>query len=317
LIIWEDNMKFLDKLFKKKDKKKVKKFEEQDVYSFANSVFNEATLKFPALYKGFDHKLRVARIRTTGKKYGSFIILTAFLVFVISLIFLFAFGTALYGLSILPTLAYFGIAILIGFCAGALAYFYPDILINDRKSKLDNSLPFATIYLSTIIKSGLPPQQMFKMLAKFKHYRIASEEAERISNDIHVLGLDMPSALARAMKRSPSLNWTEMLAGLKNSVTVGGDVSRYLEEKSKGFIAEYKRRLADFSNVLSLFMNMYITVVIVGIVFFIIISSLMVTVGGVPVATVKFLQYATVFIGLPGITGMFILLIKSLSPWSE
>ncbi len=308
--------RILRAIFRREPKKKVKKFEEQDIYSFANNIFNKTTLKFPFLHEGFDSKLRIARIKTTGIKYGSFIILTSILTFVTIFIAAFFLGGALYGFSIPSILAYIGIAILAGAGAGALAYFYPVIIISNRKSKLDNSLPFATIYLSTIIKSGLPPQMMFKMLSKFKYYKIAAEEADRISSDIHILGLDLPSALTRAMNRSPSVNWTELLAGLKNSITVGGDVGKYLEEKSRGFIAEYKRRLADFSNVLSLFMNMYITVVIVGIVFFIIISSLMVSVGGVPVATVKLLQYLIVFVGLPAITGMFILLIKSLSPWS-
>lgn len=306
-------------LFKKRESKKKdsKKFTGQDIYSFSDSLFRFVTLKFPFLYKPFDVKLRTARIKTTGLKYGSFVIFTAFLTFVCAFIFTIIFGGALLGFKSSLILMSIGISFLAAAIAGAVAYFRPLMLINDRGSKLDNSLPFATIYLSTIIKSGLPPQMMFKMLSKFEHYKIAAEESEKISNDIHILGLDMPSALSRAMKRSPSINWTELLAGLKNSMTVGGEIGKYLEEKAQGFIAEYKRKLTTFSNMLSLFMNMYITVVIVGIVFFIIISSLMVSVGGVSIVMVKFIQYLIVFGGLPLITGMFILLIKSMSPWSE
>lgn len=304
-------------LFKKQLKKKEgKKFTGMDIYSLSDSLFRPITAKFPFLYNDFDLKLRTAKIKTTELKYGSFIIFTALVTLVCSLLFTIIFGTALIGFKS-AIAAGIGISFLAAGIAGAAAYFYPILLAKDRGSKLDNSLPFATIYLSTIVKSGLPPPMMFKMLSRFEHYKIAAEEAEKISDDIHILGLDMPSALSRAMKRSPSLDWTELLAGLKNSITVGGEVGRYLEEKAQGFIAEYKRKLASFSNMLSLFMEVYITIVIVGIVFFIIISSLMVSVGGVPTTTIKFIQYLIVFAGLPLISGMFILMIKSMSPWSE
>ncbi len=304
------------KAAKKKKDKDVKKFEGQDIYSFSNAIFSSVAKKLP-IYDNFDKKLRIARISTTGIKYGSFIIFSSFLTLFVTFVFLLAFGSAIYGIKAHLIFVYLMIAILVSILVGVIIYLYPNFMISDRRAKLDNSLAFATLYLSTIIRSGLPPQTMFKMLSRFKHYNVVSEEADKISSDIHVLGLDLPSALERAMKRSPSLNWTELLAGLKNSITAGGDIGKYLEEKSKGFIADYKRKLSDFSNILSLFMNMYITLVIVGIVFFIIISSLMVTVGGMSVAMVKFIQYLVIFAGLPGLTALFIILIKSLSPWSE
>jgi archaellum biogenesis protein FlaJ (TadC family) len=73
---------------------------------------------------------------------------------------------------------------------------------------------------------------MFRMMSTFKEYGELSKEAEKISTDIKALGLDAPEALTRAISRSPSPFWSELLVGLKTTVTVGGDLAKYLERLS-------------------------------------------------------------------------------------
>jgi len=171
--------------------------------------------------------------------------------------------------------------------------------------------------MSTLSKSGFSPQNIFGMLSKFKDYPAAASEASKIDHEVNKLGMALPRALDRAIKRSPSPAWTEFLAGIKNSIVVGGDLNKYLEEKAKGFVQEYKRKLEKFSKTLTLLMHMYITVIIVGTIFFVVISSLMGAVGGVSIATIKVFHYIVVFGGLPMITAVLITIIKNSSPWAE
>jgi archaeal flagellar protein FlaJ len=288
-----------------------------NIYDRSYVLLKPIVNKTKYIFKPLDTKLKIARIRTSYEKYGAFILFISTLVSVISFVFIALFGSILLGVTMINFLIYITLSVFMGLCVATFLYFYPNFKISERKSKIENSLPFVTIYLSTITRSGMQPKNMFKMLARFKQYKTLSQEARKIDSDIHGLGMDFPNAVSRGMLRSPSPQWTELLAGLRNSITVGGDTSKYLEEKSKGFIQQYKRRLEEFSKLLALFMNIYITVVIVGLVFFVVISSLMVTIGGVSVNMVKFIQYLIVFVVLPMITGLFVVLIKSASPWGS
>jgi archaellum biogenesis protein FlaJ (TadC family) len=286
-----------------------------NIYDRSYNLFKPLVDRTKLLFEPLDKKLKMARIKTSYEKYGAFIFLMSSIVFICAFIFIAIFGSLILGINILNFTIYFILSMFLSMFTGVFFYFYPNFKISEFRGKMDNALPFVTIYLSTIMRSGLPPQEMFKLLGKFKQYKTAAREARKINSDVQYLGLALPKALDRAIARSPSPDWSELLAGIRNSITVGGDTGKYLDEKAKGFIQKYKRRLADFSKMIALFMNIYITVVIVGLVFFIVISSLMVTIGGMSVSMIKFMQYVIVFIGLPVITGVFVTLIKSASPW--
>jgi archaellum biogenesis protein FlaJ (TadC family) len=288
-----------------------------NIYDRSYEIFKPLVSRMNNLFVPLDEKLRIAKIKTSHEKYGAFILLISTIVSVVCFIFMSIFGSLLLSVHLINFIIYLLVSLFIGISVAVFTYFYPNFKISERKSKIENALPFVTIYLSTIVRSGLQPKNMFKMLGRFKQYKTISQEARKINSDIEGLGMDLPTALNHAILRSPSANWTELLAGLRNSLTVGGDTSAYLEEKAHGFIQQYKRRLDEFSKLLALFMNIYITTVIVGLVFFVVISSLMVTIGGVSTDLIKFFQYLLVFVGLPMVTFVFIIIIKSASPWGS
>lgn len=287
------------------------------IYSFAFEIFKSTVKKTEKAFATLDNDLRRANVKIPREQWVAFIFLSGLLAFVVSLIISLVFGLLIFGFSIagivIPIL--FSVAVAGG--TMGLAYFYPSILAGERKKKIDNALAFSTVYLATIARSGFPPQEMFRLLSGFKEYSEVAAEASKITNDVKALGIDLPTALTRAMARSPAPEWTELLAGLRTSITVGGDTSSYLQEKARGFIAEYKTKLTDFSNLLTLLVELYITLVVVGAVFFIVTSSIMVAIGGVPVGLVKALNYIMVLIGMPMITAAFILIVKGSSPLED
>ena len=289
------------------------------IYLLSYKMFKPVTLKFSkaGILTALKNKLKIARIPATPTQYFSYVLFASLLLFITTFVLISLIGTIFFGASLLFIPIYFFFSLIVGMGTAIFIYFYPSFVVSKRKMKIDNTLAFATIYLSTISKSGFPPQKMFSLLSRFKDYGAVSQEAEKISSDVDGLGLDFPSALTRAISRSPSQNWAELLAGLRSTVMSGGELSKYLEEKAEGFVSEYKRKLKEFSRLLNLLMQMYITVVIVGTVFFVVISSLMATVGGLSVHLIKFTQYLIVFVGLPAITAIFILVIRSTSPWAD
>ncbi|MBU3905014.1 MAG: type II secretion system F family protein [Nanoarchaeota archaeon] len=205
--------------------------------------------------------------------------------------------------------------ILIEMGAFFMFYTYPSYTARSRKRNIESGLSFATTYMSTIATSGAPPITMFKVLAKFKEYGEISKEAEKITRDVEAFGMDLVSAIRKTASRSPSSELKELLWGLDTVLTTGGDVGAYLHEKSRTFLAEYRRRLEQYSQTLSLLIEVYLTVILVGSIFFVIMSALMSIFGGGDINLfMSFMQFIIIFIVLPVASLGFIALIKTISP---
>ncbi len=287
-----------------------------DIYDLSYSVFKRQAKQSEKYLAQLSGDLVKAHISITKEKWISLVFFTTTICFIAALVFGFMWA-AVMGINAYRILIVFVASLTVSAASGALAYYYPSIVASERKKKIENSIAFATIYMATIVRSGFPPQHMFRALSKFKEYGEISTEAALVSRDMDIFGVDMPTALSRAINRSPSQGWADLLGGLKTATAIGGDLGAFLDEKSKGFVADYRRRLQDFSNVLSILIEVYITLVIVGAVFFIVTTSIMVAIGGISTTTVKTISYTMVLVGIPVLTAAFILIIKGVSPLDE
>jgi len=194
-------------------------------------------------------------------------------------------------------------------------YTYPSMASGRRKKDIEAALPFATTYMATIANSGAPPMTMFRVISQFEEYGEVSKEAEKIYRDVEVFGMDLVGALRKTANRTPSEELKELLWGLDTVLTSGGNISDFLHEKSRMFIAEYGRRLQQYSRTLSILIEIYLTLVLVGSVFFVIITALMSILGGGGMTTyLSFIQFLVIFIVLPFVSVGFIFLIKSIAP---
>jgi flagellar protein FlaJ len=199
--------------------------------------------------------------------------------------------------------------------------YYPRIIIKEKAKSLDNDLPFATLYLSTVSSAKLPLHKTFQIFAKFSGYGEITNEVNFITNDVEAFGLDINTALQRAIDRTTSKNFKEVIWGLLSTIRIGGDVSIYLKEKARSFVDEYRRKLYEFSHQLTLYIEVYLTAIILGAIFFTIMTAIMSGMGGgggfgVGMDTIT-LQFLLIFIFLPLISTVFIILIKSISPSGE
>lgn len=207
------------------------------------------------------------------------------------------------------TTAFFCLVIFFAF------YSYPSFLANMRKKNIDAALPFATTYLATIAGSRAPPTTMFKVISEFEEYGELAEETKKIYRDIEMFGMDLPAALRKTASRTPSMQLKELLWGLTTVLLEGSDLSVYLREKSRGFMSDYRRRLQEFSKTLSLFIEIYLTLIIVGSIFFVIMTAIMSIFGGGAINLfLAFLQFVIIFIILPFVSIGFIILLKTIAP---
>jgi flagellar protein FlaJ len=288
-----------------------------DIYKQSFGLFSPIIKKYPRLLVPLAVQLRKARMTMPAEHWMAFCMLAGVLAFVVSLVigivFAFALQISLLAIIVVTPLISAGVS----FGTGALVYFYPAITADERKKRIENAIAFGTLYLAALARAGFPLPRMFKLMSGFKEYGELSKEASKISNDIDALGLDAPEALARAIKMSPSPAWSELLVGLKTTITVGGDLAKYLDEKAKGFVDNYRRRLSEFSEFLSMLIEIYITLVVVGVIFFIVITSVMSSIGAVPVPFLKVVNLLVVIIGIPVLTAAFILIAKGASPLED
>jgi len=161
--------------------------------------------------------------------------------------------------------------------------------------------------------TGMTITAMFKTLSKFKEYRIISKEAYRIVEDTEIIGNNISDSLAKAASRTTSESLKELLWGIRSTLTVGGDMRSYLHEKAMSYMQDYKRNLSKFTQQLSLMIEVYITLVIVGSIFFIILTTILGSIGGNP-GTIILIQLLVVFVGFPLASSGFIILLKGMSP---
>lgn len=242
------------------------------------------------------------------------------MIFISLLIFIFefpllAFISALFIPLLLAFIFSFTITIFMCLLIFFVFYSYPSLIVRRKRKEIDSSLPFATTYLATIASSGAPPTILFKILSQFEEYGEISKEARKIYRDIEFFGVDLLQAMRKAAARTPSALFKELLWGMTSVISTGSNLSTYLRGKSNGFMQEHRRRLEEFSRTLSLLIEIYLTLIIVGSIFFVIMTAIMsVFSAGATNIFLSFLQFIIIFLVLPFVSVGFIFLLKSLSP---
>ena len=204
-------------------------------------------------------------------------------------------------------------SLLVSLLSIGVFYAYPGVRVNSRGREIRDMLPFATMYLSTLAGTGTSISEMFGELADVDEYGEVSNEAEKISRDIETFGMDVSRALKRGAERTPSEDFEELLRGLEHVLTTGGSEKDFLRQRSSKLMDGYQRRIEKFADQLGLLVEMYITVVVVGSIIFTAMSAVMSSFG-LNAGTIVALQTVAIFIGLPLISGMFILFVNGISP---
>jgi flagellar protein FlaJ len=193
---------------------------------------------------------------------------------------------------------------------------YPALKIQSKGKDIDNSLPFAAMYLSTIAGSKLPLHKTFEVFSRFMKYGEIVKQINLINEDVRIFGLDVVTALERAIERSPSKNFREMLYGMLATIRSGANMNIYLKQRSNGLMADYRRKLYEFSHALTVYVEIYLTAIVLGAIFFTVLTAIISGISGTGENIVT-LQFFLIFLFMPMISMMFIYLVKSATPGGE
>jgi len=265
-------------------------------------------------------KLKKAGMTTTVHEYISAIILYSFICFTVSLIagsflisYVMPFMTRT--ISSYDAVYHYTLSVIISLLVAGgmfmLGYYYPSIKAKNKRNKIEKQMPFAVFYMATSSSSGINPVEIFRMLSQ--RGGIIGKEAERICNDVGSLGMDLSTSLQKAATRSPSPLFSDLLWNMSTIITTGGNLQKYLTSKTRTFMNQYRRNLDNYAKQIALYTEIYITLVIVGSLFFIVLLSIMSPmIGGGQFALL--LQTFLVFFFIPLVSAGFIVLLKGIYP---
>ena len=280
--------------------------------SVSHKFFGGLSRYLKGYFLDIQDDLQMANIPYTLEEYLSVAVFTTAATLLIeAALFGFIFGLLNFSI-IVNMLLSFTLAATVSGLLFFLFYSYPITKAKTRGNKIKKLLPFAVAYLAAMSSSKLPPITMFKTLSQFKEYGTVSEEANNVVQDVEAFGMNFSTALKRQAKRTPSAELRELIWGINTVSSSGGDLTSYLSQKSNEYMNDYKRKIRKYSQDLSLFVEMYLTLVISGAIFFIVLSSVISSISG-DITTI-IVQTFVVFILLPLISLGFIVLVKSISP---
>lgn len=285
----------------------------EEYSSFCYSQIGGYVLDYMEYFQDLRPQLSKANIALSLPEYVSMMIFTS----ILSAVFTIFIAGSIWVLSAGLVGFIYGIALSLLVAVGSLVLFYivPEVMIRRRASKIDEKLPFATMYLSTLAGTGTSVPKLFKVLSEVEEYGEVTAEAEKISRDIETFNMDTKQALRKAAERTPSREFKELMWGMNHILTSGGSLRSFLQERSERLMGKYRRRVEDYAEKLSLLVEMYITVVIVGSIIFTSMSVVLTTFSSnINGETIVAVQVLSVFLGLPLISGMFILLVSGIAP---
>jgi flagellar protein FlaJ len=280
---------------------------------FSHRVFKKPSKKLSFLIADIEDDLKKAFLPYTIEEYTSTLLMTCILIGgSTGLLTLFAFFFVLRNIMLSIMGAFFLSIVMIVIIIISFML-YPSQVSETRKRKIDNSIYFATTYMATIAGTGISIDKMFGIIGKFKEFGEISRVASRISRDIEVFGMDISEAIEKAIRITPSKEFNDLLWGIRSTILSGGDLLVYLKQRTKSLLADYKRKLEQFTRTLSLYLEMYITLIMVGTVFTLVLTTIMSLIGGF-LQQIQLIQMLLVVIVLPFISSIYIILLKTISP---
>jgi len=162
-----------------------------------------------------------------------------------------------------------------GFPGGALYHGMPAGRAKKRGHLIDRKITGAMSFISAMASADVPVDTIFKELSKQTVYGEVSKEAEWITRDTELLGLDILTALRKAAGRSPSPKFQDFLQGVVTTSTSGGQLKPYFLMKAEQFEKEDRLEMRKRMETLGMLAESFVTVVVAFPLFLVVIMAIM------------------------------------------
>ncbi len=179
-----------------------------------------------------------------------------------------------------------------------------------RSKDINLRLPYALNYVAAMASAGVIPTEIFQSLSRQRIYGDVAKEAAWIYKDIQIHGKDIVTALRRAIDRSPSVKFQEFLQGAITTITSGGDLKEYFQQKAQRYQWENRQEQKAFIDTMGLMAETYVTVAVAGPLFMMVMMAIIAIISGGGTRNLQFLVYLM----LPIINAGYVWLLKNMIP---
>jgi flagellar protein FlaJ len=199
--------------------------------------------------------------------------------------------------------------------SGGISYLlfllYPGIQAGERRRNIDATLPYAVNYVTAMSSAGITPDEIFRLLGQSRIYGESAVEAHYISRETDFFGKDLLEALRTVSQATPSERMREFLQGAVASISSGSNLTEYFRAKAHQYTLENNQQQEAFLETLGLIAESYVTAMVAGMLFLIILQSVMTILSG---DSNPLSLYIIIYLIVPLGSMMFIILISSMTP---
>ncbi len=158
-----------------------------------------------------------------------------------------------------------------------------------RGRDIDKRISGVMSFISAMASANVPVDVIFKELSKQEVYGEIQNEAEWITRDTELLGIDILTAVRRGALRSPSTKFQDFLQGVVTTTTSGGQLKPYFIMKSEQFEKENKLMMKQTMETMAMLAESFVTVVVAFPLFLVVILAIMAIIGGTAQSTTNIL----------------------------
>ena len=284
---------------------------------FAYQLIGGRTNRFLPMFNDMNTNLKKSGIKINFRAYVSTAILASLLLSAAVMIVLPTMLLFIFELSLMLSLLFgVGISLFTGALTVICFYAYPIYKADSLKRALEDELPFTAGYMSILAGAGVPPDFIWRSLAQVDSSLAVSNISRTVVRDIELFGVDAISALETTSKRTPSERFKELIEGFISVVHSGGNLVKYLRNRSQQYMKLKQIALKRFSDTLGVLAEFYVTLMVAGSLIFVVMLAVMAmlgTGGFGPLDSRLLLQLLT-YLGLPIGSLVFLVILDMVSP---
>ncbi|MBT8171762.1 type II secretion system F family protein, partial [Candidatus Bathyarchaeota archaeon] len=209
-----------------------------------------------------------------------------------------------------------GLSLFTGALTVIAFYSYPSYKADSLKRELEDDLPFTAGYMSILAGAGVPPDFIWRSLAQIDSSLAITKVSKNVVRDIELFGFDVISALENMSKRTPSKRFKEMIEGFISVIHSGGNLVKYLRNRSQQYMKLKRIALKRFSDSLAVLAEFYVTLMVAGSLIFVVMLAVMSMLGGGGIGSLdsRLLLQLLTYLGLPIGSIIFLVILDMISP---
>ncbi|MEM4840073.1 MAG: type II secretion system F family protein [Sulfolobales archaeon] len=277
----------------------------------------------PTIAKTFelDKSLKIAGLYIHPKVYACRVLLITLLSGIISLIVVGILVMVLQ-FALLVKLLLLLTPVISCIIAFAIGLIYPSLSAFFRKLYVESELPFFSVYVTTMVKGGLTVEKCLERVSRLKLFKYMRREASEILRLVKMFGADPLSAIEKVAYDHPSTKFRDLMLGYVTTLRSGGDVSHYLEVKTKELLDSRSADVKAVIERLTAFMELYIilgVVVLITVFTFYAAGGAMSITGGPRFSSIADLSMPILYVNivLPALSAIILILVHVTLPKTE